>query len=346
MGGDGGGERGWRGRGCAGNQFLHQFCEEKKLRINKCGKLVVAKGPEDLKGLDILMERGKTNGVPLEMVSAERATEIEPLVKTYERALWSPSTASADPTEVTRALAEDAKALGVQIVTSTAYTGVGWLGGHPQVRTNHGVISAGHVVNCGGLYSDRIGHDFGFGLNLRVLPFKGLYLYCNVPLKTLVYPVPDLRMPFLGVHFTTTVDGKCKIGPTAIPAFWREQYEFTDNFKLDEMVETVLTEANLFVFGSGFPFRTLAVQEMRKYSKRFMAEGAARLAKGVTLDSFTTYGRAGIRAQLLDLSTRTLVNDFLVEGDKHSTHVLNAVSPAWTCSQPFAEFVVDTKMQA
>jgi L-2-hydroxyglutarate oxidase LhgO len=114
---------------------------------------------------------------------------------------------------------------------------------------------------------------------------------------------------------------------------------------LGEFLETALTEANLFVFGSAFPFRKLAVEEMRKYSKRFMADGAAQLAHGVSLDSFTTYGKAGIRAQLLDLKNRALVMDFLVEGDKHSTHVLNAVSPAWTCSQPFAHHVVNSVMK-
>ena len=176
------------------------------------------------------------------------------------------------------------------------------------------------------------------------MPFKGLYLYCDVPLKRLVYPVPDLEQPFLGVHFTVTVDGKCKIGPTAIPAFWREQYGFFDNFDAKELMDICMTELGLFVNAS-FDFRGLAMSEMKKYSKQYMAQGASELVKGVGMENFTEYGKAGIRAQLIDTEKRSLVMDFLVEGDARSTHVLNAVSPAWTCSNPFAQHVVDNVMR-
>ena len=166
-------------------------------------------------------------------------------------------------------------------------------------------------------------------------------MYCNsVPLTRLIYPVPDLRNPFLGVHFTVTVDGHVKIGPTAIPALWREQYGILDNINFGDMAEALMTEASLFV-SAGFNFRELAFEESRKYWKPFMIRGASELVKGVDASSFGNYGRAGIRAQLLDKRTRTLVMDFHVEGDASSTHVLNAVSPAWTCSVPFAQHVVE-----
>lgn len=321
----------------AGNVFLHEYIEEKGLKINKCGKIVVARNEEEAAGIDELKRRGDANGVPLEKITAAEAEELEPLVRTHEVALWSPTTSAADPEEVTRSLARDAEEAGVTFIHDTRYVGggaEGRVGNGCVVRTNHGTLEAGHLVNCAGLYADRVAHDFGFGKDLVMLPFKGLYMYCNsVPLTRLIYPVPDLRNPFLGVHFTVTVDGKVKIGPTAIPALWREQYGLLDNMDIGDMYTTLMTEAQLFV-KAGFNFRELAFEEARKYYKPFMTKGASELVKGVTDASFGNYGRPGIRAQLLDKRTRTLVMDFHIEGDESSTHVLNAVSPAWTCSVP------------
>jgi (S)-2-hydroxyglutarate dehydrogenase len=132
-----------------------------------------------------------------------------------------------------------------------------------------------------------------------------------------------------------------QIGPTAIPALWREQYGLLDRFNLGELIENVMIESGLFL-DAGFNFRELAFEEMRKYWRPFMIRGASELVKNVDSSSFGSYGRPGIRAQLLDLKTRSLVMDFRVEGDASSTHVLNAVSPAWTCSVPFAKHVCDT----
>jgi (S)-2-hydroxyglutarate dehydrogenase len=176
-----------------------------------------------------------------------------------------------------------------------------------------------------------------------ILPFKGLYLYSDEPpgaLNTHIYPVPDLAYPFLGVHYTITVDGHIKIGPTAIPAFWRENYTGLANFSFAEMVDVMLREAGLMVH-AGFDFRGLAMQEMRKFSRRYLVKQAALLIEGVDLQQYRHWGAPGIRAQLLDTERRTLVMDFCIEQAPGSTHILNAVSPAWTCSLPFARHVSD-----
>ena len=152
--------------------------------------------------------------------------------------------------------------------------------------------------------------------------------------------MPDLAYPFLGVHYTVTVDGHIKIGPTAIPAFWRENYRGFERFDLHEFIEVVRREAALML-RAGFDFRGLALQEMRKFSQGYLVAQAAKLIDGVDREHYRRWGRPGIRAQLLDLEKRTLVMDFVVEGDARSLHVLNAVSPAWTCSMPFAEHVCD-----
>ena len=201
----------------------------------------------------------------------------------------------------------------------------------------------GYVVNCAGLYADVVARDYGFSERYAVLPFKGLYLYSSEPkgsLRTNIYPVPDLRNPFLGVHFTVTVEGKTKIGPTAIPAFWRENYAGLDNFSAEEFREIVGWEASLFR-RAGFDFRGLAQAEIKKYSRSYLVALAGELASEVREAHYTHWGKPGIRAQLLDREKRTLVNDFLIETDTKSLHLLNTVSPGWTCSIPFARYVAD-----
>jgi (S)-2-hydroxyglutarate dehydrogenase len=323
----------------AGNVALLGYCVEKGIPVNKCGKLVVAKDEADLPLLDELLRRGAANDVPLENLSDEEARKIEPRVKTCQRAIFSPTTASADPRRVIAAMTQDAKDGGISVRTGAPYL----RSEKNLVITPQETFAAGHVINAAGLYADKIALDFGFSEKYRILPFKGLYLHSNEPpnaFRTNIYPVPDLRNPFLGVHFTLKQDGHIKIGPTAIPAFWREQYRSFDNFKFGEFVEVLFREAGL-MFSSGFGFGKLAVEELKKYSRAHLVTLASRLAKGVKLEHYTRWGEPGIRAQLLDIKARKLEMDFVIEGDERSTHLLNAVSPGWTCSIPFAKFVID-----
>ena len=322
-----------------GNRRLTEYCKEKNLRLNACGKLVVAKDESELTWLDELLQRGKANGVELKSISEQEAREIEPRVKTFQRALFSPATSSVDPAEVMASMKKDALSEGVEIETGVSYLGKD----SNAIRTTAGAIEAEYLVNCAGLYADRIGRDFGFSENYRILPFKGLYLYANEeagPLRTNIYPVPDLRNPFLGVHFTVTADGKVKIGPTAIPAFWREQYEGFDRFQSNELMEILFRQMGLFLF-SNFDFKTLAMDEIKKYWRRHLVSLSGALLENVRPSQYKKWGKPGIRAQLLDLRTRKLEMDFVLEGDDKSMHVLNAVSPAFTCALPFAEYVCD-----
>jgi L-2-hydroxyglutarate oxidase LhgO len=322
-----------------GNQLMREYCAARGLRVNACGKLVVARDESELPQLEELMRRGTANGVALEEVDAEQARRIEPRAKTHRRALFSPTTATVNPAEVLRCFVEDAVAIGVEVELGCPYLGRRGT----TVRTPRGEIEYGYLVNAGGLYADTIAKDFGFSARYRILPFKGLYLHSSEPpgaFKTNLYPVPNLKNPFLGVHVTLTIDGHAKIGPTAIPCLWREQYDWSKNFKLGELAEiagmgmTLLTRA-------GFDFRGLALEEMRKYHRPYLVAQAAALAEGVRPEQYTRWGKPGIRAQLVDVSTRTLVQDFLLEGDERSLHILNAVSPGWTCAIPFTRFVCD-----
>jgi len=322
-----------------GNAALRAYCHEKGLPLNECGKLVVAKSEADHPQMDELLRRGAANGVALESITAAEAKRIEPRVKTCGRAIWSPNTATADPGTVIAAMREDAEREGVRFEVGTAFRGRR----SNDIETSQGRWSAGYVVNCAGLHADRIARQFGFSTRYTILPFKGLYLYSDEPagaFRTNIYPVPDLRNPFLGVHFTVTVDGHAKIGPTAIPAFWREQYDRLAGFSLRDLAEISRLQLALLC-SAGFAFRRLAWEELAKYDRRHLVSLAGQLAEGVRPENYRRWGRAGIRAQLLDTRTRQLEMDFVLEGDDRSMHVLNAVSPGWTCAIPFAKHVVD-----
>ena len=323
-----------------GNQRLTKYCEVKNLALKKCGKLVVAQNESELVWLDELMTRARNNGVPLELNTDEESQAIEPRAKPYQKALFSPTTASINPTELVKSLLSDAIQEGVQLKTNTQYI---HRVGKSSIKTSNGIFEAKYIINAAGLYADKIGRDFNFSKDYRILPFKGLYLYSNEPLGALnthIYPVPDLTNPFLGVHFTITSDDKIKIGPTAIPAFWREQYQGWSNFNMPELTEIILRQAGLFL-SSNFDFKALAFRELKKYSKPLLVSLAAKLAKGVDIKHYRQWGLAGIRAQLLNIRKKELEMDFVLEGDKQSMHILNAISPGLTCALPFADYVCD-----
>lgn len=323
-----------------GNNALKEYCHTHNLPVNACGKLVVAQNEQELAQLTELEQRGKRNGSNVMIIDEARAREYEPNVKTYKKALYSPDTASVNPGQVCASLKKELEDQGVVFSFHTRYTGKTEGG----ITTDKGDFQAAHIINCAGLYADKIAQDFGFGHRYTMIPFKGLYLKYTknkTDVQMNIYPVPNLNNPFLGVHFTKTVTGDIKIGPTAIPALWRENYRGMDNFRLAELTDIIGQETRLF-FSNAFGFRHLAFEEIRKYNKKFFVRLAENMVQQIDPAGFTEYTPPGIRAQLLDKKARKLVQDFVVEGDRHSTHILNAVSPAFTCSFPFAEYVTRT----
>lgn len=322
-----------------GTKRWTELCLERGLPINRCGKLVVAKDASELSGLEELRRRGEKNGVEVQLVDEAEAGEIDPLARTVQSALWSPTTASVDPSRVMEEMAREAIGKGIEITTDTLFL----RRKGAAAETSAGVFEPGYLINAAGVYADRIARDFGFAQDLTILPFKGLYLYgdpAEAGLRVHLYPVPDLEKPFLGVHFTLSADGRVKIGPTATPAFWREHYRGLENLRLAEMLPIVGREASLFL-RNDFGFRSMALEELKKYSRRKLARMASRLVRDMPMDSFRRWGKPGIRAQLFHTKERRLEMDFRVEGDDRSFHVLNAISPAFTCALPFAEFVLD-----
>ncbi|RKP53198.1 L-2-hydroxyglutarate oxidase [Cohnella endophytica] len=322
-----------------GNRAMTQYCDANGLKINKCGKFIVATSEEDLAGLEELKRRGDRNGVELVWLSADEAAKVDSNVKTFRKALFSPSTSTVDPIQVCQEMQAENERNGVDFHFETVYLR------HKGNRmvTNRGVFESNYVINASGLYADKIAQKYGFGKKYTIIPFKGIYLKYeknNSEIGTNIYPVPNINNPFLGVHFTKTVDESIKIGPTAIPVFWRENYSGFQRFNAWEFFQIVYYQSKLLIHNS-FNFRSMALEEIRKYKKMNLINLSLKLISRLDAKGFGDFLKPGIRAQLLNKQSLELVQDFVIEGDHRSMHVLNAVSPAFTCSIPFAEFVVD-----
>ena len=320
-----------------GNKLLRDFCAEEEIAIKETGKVVVAQNSSAVAALQELHRRGNANGVVTELVTTEQLAELEPLAKTCEWALWSPNTAVANPLAVTQGLANKVVREGTTLKL-----------GHEVLRTlpnriitSLGNYSVGHIINCAGLYADKIAKQFGYCDDYAMLPFKGLYWYGNWAPGTLqrhVYPVPDVRNPFLGVHLTVTIDGRAKIGPTAIPIFSRESYAGFGGLSPKEVLNIVGIYPK-FLSSKHHDVLGLIKTEMPKYSQRHLVSQAKALVPSVEPKDFKLRGKPGIRAQLLDIKNKKLEMDFVVRGDESSTHLLNAVSPAWTSALAMANHV-------
>ena len=297
-----------------GNSQLREFAQRRGLKIQNTGKVVVAQNTKDIPKIHDLYSRGIANGVEVEVVSASELRNIEPFATTHEVALWSPNTGVGDPMEFMSEFTKEFLELG-------------------------GEISYGTLVN--GISGNRL--DTSTGEFHTMVPFLGLYIYApklKGTLKRHIYPTPDPRNPFLGVHLTTTVDGSVKVGPTAIPVLSREQYSLTSGFNAREFFQILGTYPK-FALSPHHDVLSLLRTELPKLSRRVLVRQAKKLAPSIKLEDFTQVGKPGIRAQLFDLQDRKLEMDFVVEGDATSTHVLNAVSPAWTSCISFSKFVVD-----
>jgi L-2-hydroxyglutarate oxidase LhgO len=333
-----------------GNRKMKEFCHLYDLPVLNCGKVVVTSDETQLESLKLLYQRGVANQVELHWISADELRDIEPMAKTTEFAIYSPNTASIDPVLVTDAMVRECNRLGVKLNFNEIVLGATKTSKGVRVTSNKHIISTSMLVNAAGLYADKIAHSLGVGMQYQMQPFIGLYLKSthNPPkLSTHVYPVPDLRNPFLGVHLTKMVDGSVKIGPTATPALWREQYSFTHLFSLQESIESLAGLCKLLIQPKS-ALRGSVIPELAKYSKALLVLKAKKLVPEVSRSEFDHWSRPGIRAQLVNTDSWTLVSDFLIETAPNSIHILNAVSPAFTSSIPFAQKVVErlkTEMQ-
>lgn len=322
-----------------GAELLRQFCTENSVPFKVCGKVVVATDETELQPLDELYRRGMANGVrDLKIIGREQLQEIEPHAAGI-RALHVPHAGIVDYIQVAERIAEQIRSMGAEIhlgapVTSISRINRGWM-----LHTPLEDIEAGFIISCAGLFSDRIAKMGGADPKARIVPFRGEYYKikperCQL-VKGLIYPVPDGRFPFLGVHFTNLIHGGVEAGPNAVLAFKREGYKKSD-FNLRDTMETLTYTG--FIKLAGKFWRTGLNEMKRSYSKTLFVRALQKLVPEIQENDLTT-GGSGVRAQAL-LPNGSLVNDFLIVESPRALHVCNAPSPAATASFAIAEDIV------
>ncbi len=322
----------------SGNKLMRAFCAEKGLPVLEAGKVIVARTEEELPTLEELHRRASANGARVRFVDEKELAELEPMARTVGKALHSLDTAAVDPKAVLRALRAELEGEGVRIVTGCRFLG---RAGPDRARTSAGDIRYARLVNAAGAHCDVVARAFGVAEHYRLIPFKGIYRKlragASFPVNGNIYPVPDIRNPFLGVHFSRSVHGDVYLGPTAIPALGRENYGLLGGADR-EAFSIVLADAALFLTNA--KFRNVALTEPRKYLPAYFHRDAARLVKRYDPALFDRADKVGIRPQLVDWRTKELVMDFLVEARDATVHVLNPISPAFTSSMDLARTIV------
>ncbi len=328
----------------AGRKALLEFCDRNGIPYDLCGKVVVATDEGELPRLEELLRRGTANGVEgLEMIGPERLKEIEPHA-TAIKALYAPTTGIIDFTKVAQAYARRIRSQGGEILTSHEVKKIAPREGGLIIETPRGEFHSGHLINCAGLYSDHVAGMMGCN-DVRIIPFRGEY-YRIAPerqflVKGLIYPVPDPRFPFLGVHFTRTIHGDVEAGPNAVLAFAREGYRKKD-IDLRDLWSTFSYKGFWSLAGNHW---RMGLEEMyRSISKRAFVKALQRLMPDIRGDDLIA-GGAGVRAQAV-APTGALLDDFEITQAGNAIHVLNAPSPGATSSLAIGKKIVEIAARA
>ena len=324
----------------SGSKALRSYCEVKEIPFEMVGKLIIATDKSELSALDELFRRGSENGVDgLRMVDKDEIRSIEPHSAGI-RGIFSPNTGIIDYKVVTQSYAEDFKNLGGEIVLDANVNNIYRSSEKIIIESSKGDFSAKHIVNCAGLYADKIAEMMGEKLDVRIIPFRGEYFLINpessMKVNGLIYPVPDPKMPFLGVHLTRRIDGAVEAGPSAVMAFRREGYRKSD-FQFKEFFETLSFSG--FWKMSRRNFRSGVSEMYRSLSKQVFLKSVQKLIPSITKSDLTSPG-AGVRAQAVD-SSGNILQDFSIVQTKNAIHVVSAPSPAATCSLLIGAHIVE-----
>lgn len=326
-----------------GNEEIRELCKRNDIPINSAGKVVVSKNEAEDIQLSRLYERGLANGVDLEILDGVELAKFEPLASTNNKFIWSPTTAISSPQLVLEAMAKEFADMGGQILFNHK---VEIEEKHGEVSVKGDSITAKFIINAAGAYADTLSRSIGVGLEYAMIPFKGVYratLQKYLPLKRLVYPVPHPINPFLGVHFTITINGLVKIGPTALPISGREKYSLIEGWSVSDFGQAVKA-AGAMVTNNPRQFGGIIKDEWPRILESNLIAEAALLVKSAQSIRDWKRQKPGIRAQLVHLPTGQLEQDFVVRSKYNSIHVLNAVSPGWTSSIPFGRYVASKLM--
>lgn len=329
-----------KGKFCAeGNSLMRNYILNNSLKYNPCGKVVVSKNQFDDETLEILHERGIKNNCEVYLFKSEKLRDYENLAKTNNLFLWSPNTWSASPVEVLNCILDELKEYDVKIYLNKKII---------ATENNYIVLDHGEkmkydfLVNASGGYSINVAKLFGLKTKYKILPFKGLYLKSkqkSIKFKRHIYPVPDIKQPFLGIHTTITSDGYLKLGPTAMPVLSPENYTFFERLDFSITPEILSLQMMLFMRNT-FEFRDLAFREYKYLFKENIIKEAEKLVSADLKNIPFEWYSPGIRAQLYDTESEKLENDIVVENLDNTFHLLNSISPSWTCSFKTASYVI------
>ncbi|WP_348260863.1 L-2-hydroxyglutarate oxidase [Telmatobacter sp. DSM 110680] len=322
-----------------GIRSMVEFCAQHDVPFEQCGKIVVATEEEEVPRLRELLERGKANGLEgLQLLGPEGIREIEPHASGIA-GIRVPQEGIVDFSAVANTLTTEIKKLGGEVLFSSEVLKLddknGW-----RIQTNRGDYEAEYLINCAGLHCDRVSRLAGNRDSTRIVPFRGEYFKLREDrqhlVRNLIYPVPDSKFPFLGVHFTRMIQGGVEAGPNAVLAFAREGYRMSD-ISIRDMIET-LTYRGFWRFFLRYP-RMCWEEFRRSMSKALFCRSLQRLVPDLQIQDLVQ-GGAGVRAQAVSPSGE-LVQDFCFVRQPTALHVLNAPSPAATAALAIANDVID-----
>lgn len=329
-----------------GAKMLREFCFEYKLPINVCGKVILPINESDDKTLDMLVERAAKNGAKAHIIDSIALKAIEPKAKTVTgRAIHCPESAVVDSGAILAQLKANLEAQGVRFLLGKQV--ISGSKSNAFIQTQDGVqIHFGHLINAAGLHADKVAKIFDVGHRYRIVPFKGTYFELSTPdtanYRGHIYPVPNLTLPFLGVHFTKSVTGKIYLGPNALPALGRENYQGLAGIDISDLVNISGLVTRQY-WNNKQSFRKLVHTELLNFNKSKFTKAAQAIVPSLRKDDIKRSAKVGIRAQLYDIESKNLVMDFLCEKGLKSTHILNAISPAFTSSFSFADYLFENK---
>lgn len=333
---------------CAeGARRMMHFAQQHHIPCKQSGKVIIATCQEELHALDLLLANARRNNIDAQYLTAKEIKAIEPHASPFQYGIYTNATATIDGRQVLATLTAIIEAQGValhlgqnavavdrdkQLITTASHT-----------TASHTTFQFNYLINCAGAGTDRIAKLFGLAKDYVLLPFKGIY-YKLTPDKSFlvngnIYPVPDLKLPFLGVHFSRNIHGDVYVGPTAMPAFGRENYGMFTGLSF-EAVRIIKDILHMYLANQQ-NFRMLMHTEMKRYLKFYFMRGARKLVANIQSTDLLTSNKVGIRPQLIDTTKRKIVMDYIIEQEAHSMHILNAISPAFTSAFAFADLIVN-----
>ncbi len=321
---------------------MRDFAAEHGIACQRVGKVIIATSADELQTLERLLVNAQNNGVKAERLDEQGIKQIEPAASPYEAGIYCPDTAVIDSNAVIQKLRDLLLQSGVKFYYDSLISSA--TPSENLVVTRGGEFTYGFLYNCAGAGADIVARKFGFASDYTLVPFKGIY-YKLKPHRTdlvkgNIYPVPDIELPFLGVHLTRVISGDVYVGPTAIPALGRENYGILKGIKLAEGFSIGRNLLTMYKENKE-NFRKLVHEEMKKYYKPSFVVAARKLCNQIQASDLESCDKVGIRPQLINTKSRTLEMDYIVEKGLDTLHVLNSISPAFTSSLAFNEWIVD-----